>query len=132
MDESELDGLYDPEQFQVSWPLYVIAVKPLPKSFHAMLRSLARGAMEAKDRTVTRVVLLFTDADLAERHIRENHFSVQHRLEPMTFPTIEEFRTVLEDLVTMGETHVAIDPGDEHARVYGIERVLRSLPGQSD
>lgn len=128
MDERELEELSDPGVFYFTGPVFVVAPLPRPAEASRLLRSFARGASKSADGQTRRFVAVFTDLDLAERHILEWHSDLAGSLKPLSFPTFVDFQNVLRALVTMGEKYVGLDPGATNVRVIDIPRILDAFP----
>jgi hypothetical protein len=74
---------------------------------------------------------VFTDLDLAERHVRvleEMRPDKKGILKPFSFPHPTDFRDALKYFATQcHNTHIAIDPGGPHVRRLQIPRIIASI-----
>ena len=101
----------------------VIAPYPLPTDTMGILKGLLRGTS-----VFGSYVTIFSDIDLAERHIAEHGAAHTHK--PLSLATMEDFTGILLALEKLGDTHVGVDPGT-HVRRVEIQQFVRGIRSAS-
>lgn len=114
------DDLFDSNEFLVVGPLWFVAPFPRPHGTEETATAVTKVVTDSGSHAA-----VFTDLDLADRFLES--IGSRERLKPFTLPDKWRFAEFLRLLQSLGETRLAFDPGEKHARVLPISRVIASI-----